>query len=177
MVKALLIHNPAAGIMGHRRGLTRAIKLLEDHDWDVTWRTTEKPSDISYWARGAVEADYDVVIVAGGDGTIGQAADGLAGSDVALGILPLGSGNVLARELGLSRPGTWNPFPLETAAQMLLDGERRRVDLGLANGRHFYHSSLRISARSQAAAGRGRLVRLCFHDRPDVRGNAYYALH
>jgi diacylglycerol kinase (ATP) len=138
MIRALLIHNPAAGIMGHRRGLTRAVKLLEEHDWDITWRATEKSSDISAWARGAVDEDYDVVIAAGGDGTIGQAADGLAGSDVALGILPLGTSNVLARELGLSRPGTLNPFPLETAAQMLLDGERRRVDLGLANGRHFF---------------------------------------
>jgi YegS/Rv2252/BmrU family lipid kinase len=70
---------------------------------------------------------------------VGQVADGLAESDVALGILPLGTSNVLARDLGLSRVGTLNPFALESAAQLLLDSEPRRVDLGWANGRHFFN--------------------------------------
>lgn len=138
MVKALLIHNPAAGMSVHRRGLQRALAHLQDHDWEVTWRTTEKSGDVTAWAREATLADYDVVIAAGGDGTIGQVADGLADSDVALGILPLGTGNVMARDLGLSRPGTLNPFAVEDAAQMLLDSRPRRVDLGWANGRHFF---------------------------------------
>ena len=137
-MKALLIHNPAAGMYSHRWGLRRAVTRLERHDWQVTWRTTEKPADATAWARQAVTSGYDVVIVAGGDGTIGQAVHGLAGSDTALGILPLGSGNVLARDLGLPKPSPLRPLALEEAAQMLLDSVPRRVDLGWANGRHFF---------------------------------------
>ena len=138
MTKALMIHNPAAGMYSHRRGLRRAVSHLENHGWQVTWRTTEKPADISVWAREAPEAGYDVVIAAGGDGTIGRVVDGLAGSDTPLGILPLGTGNVLARDLGLPMPGALTPFALEEAAQMLLDSVPRRVDLGWANGHHFF---------------------------------------
>ncbi|MBC8447681.1 MAG: diacylglycerol kinase family lipid kinase [Chloroflexi bacterium] len=137
-MNALLIHNPAAGMYGHRWGLRRAVERLKQHGWQVTWRTTEKPADTAAWARQATASDYDVVIVAGGDGTIGQVADGLAGSDIALGIFPLGSGNVLARDLGLPKPGTLHPFALEDAAQLLLDSVPRRVDLGWANGHHFF---------------------------------------
>jgi YegS/Rv2252/BmrU family lipid kinase len=126
-------------MMGHGRGLSRAVSLLEQQEWQVTYRTTKTPADATAWAREAVGASYDVVIAAGGDGTVGQVADGLAGTDVALGILPVGSGNVLARDLGLSRVGTLNPFALESAAQLLLDSEPRRVDLGWANGRHFFN--------------------------------------
>ena len=138
MTKALLIHNPAAGMYSHRRGLRRAVSHLEKHGWQVTWRTTEKPADTSVWAREAPASGYDVVIAAGGDGTIGKVADGLAGSDTPLGILPLGTGNVLARALGLPKPGALAPFALEDAAQMLLDSVPRRVDLGWANGHHFF---------------------------------------
>lgn len=137
MTKALLIHNPAAGMRSHRWELRRAVALLERHGWRVEWRETGKPGDTTAWAREAAEAGYDVVIAAGGDGTIGQAVEGLAGSDTALGILPLGSGNVLARDLGLPKPGPLRPFALEEAAQMLLDSVPRRIDLGLANGHHF----------------------------------------
>jgi len=138
MTKALLIHNPAAGMYSHSRGLRRAVSLLEKHDWQVNWRTTEKPADTSVWAREAPAAGYDVVIAAGGDGTIGRVVDGLAGSDTPLGILPLGTSNVLARDLGIPTPGALAPFALEDAAQMLLDSMPRRVDLGWANGHHFF---------------------------------------
>jgi len=137
MTKALLIHNPAAGMRSHRWELRRAVALLERHGWQVIRRETEKPGDTMAWAREAAEAGYDVVIAVGGDGTIGQVVDGLAGSDTALGILPAGSGNVLARDLGLPKPSPLHPFALEEAAQMLVDSVPRRVDLGRANGRHF----------------------------------------
>jgi len=138
MTKALLIHNPAAGMYSHLRGLRRAVNHLEKHGWQVTWRTTRKPADTTAWAREALTSECDVVIVAGGDGTIGKAVNGLAGSDMPLGILPLGTGNVLARELGLPQPGPFSPFALEDAAQVLLDSVPHRVDLGWANGHHFF---------------------------------------
>ena len=138
MTNALLIHNPAAGMYTHRWGLRRAVAHLERHGWQITWRETQKPGDTAACAREATTSGYDVVIAAGGDGTIGQVVDGLAGIETSLGILPLGSGNVLARDLGLPKPGALHPFALEDAAQMILDSVPRRVDLGRANGRYFF---------------------------------------
>lgn len=135
-MKALLIHNPAAGMRSRRWELRRAVAHLERRGWQVTCRETEKPGDTTAWAREATSG-YDLVIAAGGDGTINQVVEGLAGSDTALGILPLGSGNVLARDLGLPKPSPLHPLALEEAAQMLLDSVPRRIDLGQANGHYF----------------------------------------
>jgi YegS/Rv2252/BmrU family lipid kinase len=70
------------------------------------------------------------VFACGGDGTVNEVANGLAGSDVALGLVRGGMGNVFAKEIGAPR----SP---EAALRVLLDGERARFDLGTANGRHF----------------------------------------
>jgi YegS/Rv2252/BmrU family lipid kinase len=77
------------------------------------------------------------VFVAGGDGTVGEAADSLAGSDVALGVLPSGVGNVWALEMGIPTPSPLRRHPLLDAAEALAEGEIRRIDLGRAGQRHF----------------------------------------
>ena len=74
-------------------------------------------------AAEAVEAGYDTVLVCGGDGTVFQVLQGIAGKGASLGVVPLGTGNVIAQNLGLSRD------PLR-AAQMLLHGQPRQVRLG-----------------------------------------------
>jgi YegS/Rv2252/BmrU family lipid kinase len=72
----------------------------------------------------------DVIAVAGGDGTINEVVNGLAGSSVALGVIPLGTANVLADEIGLKRaPGD--------VARVLAEGPIRPISVGLANGRRF----------------------------------------
>ena len=72
----------------------------------------------------------DVVLVSGGDGTVNQAINGIAGTDTALAVLPGGTANVWAREMRISRE------PLD-ALRIAIEGEARRVDLGRANGRYF----------------------------------------
>jgi YegS/Rv2252/BmrU family lipid kinase len=84
-----------------------------------------------------VATGCQAVFVAGGDGTVGEAADGLAGSDVALGVLPTGVGNVWALEMGIPTPSPMRRHPLLDAAEVLAEGEIRRIDLGKAGQRHF----------------------------------------
>jgi YegS/Rv2252/BmrU family lipid kinase len=71
-----------------------------------------------------------MVLVAGGDGTLGSAIQGLAGSQTALAVLPTGTGNVLARQLGMPVPGPLHPSVLRKATELILTGCPHPVDLG-----------------------------------------------
>lgn len=82
----------------------------------------------------ALAGTVPLVAVGGGDGTLGCAAAALAGSDTVLGILPLGTRNHLARDLGL-------PLDLAAAAQVIADGRRDAIDLGEVNGRVFVNNA------------------------------------
>lgn len=85
-------------------------------------------------ARRAAEGSPAIVVAAGGDGTVSAVADALAGSDAALGVLPLGTLNHFATDLGL-------PMDLGGAASVLADGRTVPVDLGEVNGRTFVNNS------------------------------------
>lgn len=94
---------------------------------------TKRRGHATHVAKGAVHEGYDVVVAMGGDGTLNEVANGLAGSHVPLGILPGGGTNVFARSLGI-------PEDLIEAASVLLDNgqaEPRRIPLGRADGRYF----------------------------------------
>jgi diacylglycerol kinase family enzyme len=84
--------------------------------------------------RSHVEGGAGLVIVGGGDGSLGAAASALKGAETTLGILPLGTFNHLARDLGI-------PFPLDQAAALIARGERRSIDLAEVNGRTFVNNS------------------------------------
>ena len=130
-MQAHLIYNPGAGQRDRHRRVLQAVEFLKERGWSLVIRETKEPSDVATYARQAIAADIDVVLVVGGDGTVNGAANALAESDVALGVLPIGTGNVLAAELGLVPIPTplHRPDPL-VAAQRLCDGEQRRIDLG-----------------------------------------------
>ena len=91
-------------------------------------------AEISSQCRAAADAREDMVIVGGGDGTISLAAAELAGSDTALAVLPLGTLNHFARDLGLK-------LDLPAAAQAIAGGRRRQVDVAQVNGRIFINNS------------------------------------
>lgn len=130
-MKSTLIYNPRAGQRNGERQVWAAAKYLTDQGWAVTLRETKGPDDVAHHARAAVQAAADVVLIVGGDGTVNGAANVLTGTDVALGVLPMGTGNVLAAELGLvGIPTPLNrPDPV-AAAQRLCRGTIRPVDLG-----------------------------------------------
>ena len=135
---ALLIYNPTAGPRGElRRDLERVIDYLAERGWHTAIRATRKPGDATELARAAVAARCKAVLVAGGDGTVHEAVNGLVGSDTALGVLPVGTGNVWAKEIGLPTLGLTQPDRILAAARMLVDGEVRWVDVG-RTGNHYF---------------------------------------
>src|SRR5262245_66690405 len=81
-------------------------------------------------ARAAVGAGADVVFVCGGDGTVRACADALAGTEVALAVLPGGTGNLLVANLEL-------PSDVDSVVTAALRGRRRRIDLGILDDAHF----------------------------------------
>ncbi len=118
-----LIVNPAAAGGRVGKDWPRIDERLKRAGFDPPRERTKAPGHASELAAAAVRDGADVVVAAGGDGTICEVVQGLhdAGGGT-LGILPLGTGNDAARTLGL-------PLDLEAAARVLLDGRRRRVDL------------------------------------------------
>jgi YegS/Rv2252/BmrU family lipid kinase len=120
----LIVFNPAAGAGRHRR-LSRALGALRARGLAPQVAETSGPGDAEMIARRAAARGVGVVVAAGGDGTIAEVAAGLAGSAAALGVLPLGTANVLAWELGL-------PQAPERAAAVLAAGRPSRLRPGIA---------------------------------------------
>lgn len=141
-IRALLIVNPRAGGARHAVELNEAEAYLMSEGWEVRRAYSQYPDHPRVLARQAVERGFNVVLMAGGDGSVGQVADGLAGTEVALGIIPAGTGNILARDLGLPVPSPWQPHVFQDVAQVLARARWQRVDLGMitdgqGTSRHF----------------------------------------
>ncbi|HEX4205174.1 MAG TPA: diacylglycerol kinase family protein [Ktedonobacteraceae bacterium] len=128
---ALLIANPTSGsYQQHAQQIKGTVTYLQQQGWQVELRLTQKAGDASNIAREAVQNGIDVVVATGGDGTINEVIQELAGSETALGVLPSGTVNVWAREVGI-------PLDNASARSVLLNGQTRRVDLGKVNGHYF----------------------------------------
>jgi len=136
-MRAQLIYNPVAGLRDVLDELKRVVAYLESEGWQVDLRPTRGGGDATTYAREAAANRIDVVVAVGGDGTLGEVANGLMGSECAMGVLPAGTSNVWAHMLGLP---VWSPvhtFALMDAAKILVEGRTRPIDLGRANSRHF----------------------------------------
>ncbi|MGH2596419.1 MAG: diacylglycerol/lipid kinase family protein [Actinomycetota bacterium] len=94
------------------------------------WREVSKSKQVGAYARAALGDGADVIFVWGGDGTVQQCLDAVAGSGVAIAIVPAGTANLLATNLGV-------PKDIRGAVHVGLQGARRSLDLGLINGEHF----------------------------------------
>src|SRR5712692_6529087 len=127
MTRALLIYNPAAGQRDQRAAIDAAVAHLRSRDWQVIVRQTRGRGDATTYAREAAADQMDVVLAAGGDGTINEALNGLAYTNVALGVLPIGTANVWAQEIGLPVPRLLSAAPdqLLTSVRRLADGTVR----------------------------------------------------
>lgn len=129
-MRVLLVYNPRARLA--RRAPVKAIEAeLQRLGADVEAVCAADDSEGRAAASSAVARGFDRVIVAGGDGTVNAVLASLAGTQVVLGVVSLGTGNVLAEEIGL-RPGDWR-----TACQVAVGPTTAAVDLGVANGRFF----------------------------------------
>lgn len=133
---AVLIYNPAAGRIPVRPFVYRAARILRRAGWQVRITPT-RSGDHAVELAKQVAGEADTVFAIGGDGTIGQVAAGLAGSSTALGILPAGTQNVMAGELGLRSFG-WNRlWALDENIRQLMNAPVYNVDVGLCNGQSF----------------------------------------
>lgn len=130
--RVLVIHNPAAGRNRQKR-LGAVVRRLRELGCIVTERQTMRRGDAEEFARQADPGQVDVVVAAGGDGTVNEVVNGLVAGlgGVRLAVIPLGTANVLACEIGL------DPKDTDRIARTIATGEPRTVHLGVANGRHF----------------------------------------
>ncbi|MEO7242957.1 MAG: diacylglycerol kinase family protein, partial [Variovorax sp.] len=113
--------------------------------------------EIASLVEAAIAQGAEIVVAGGGDGTVSSVAAALAGSDITLGVLPLGTLNHFAKDLGL-------PLELDAAVRCIVAGQSTRVDVGEVNGRVFINNSslglypdiVRERERQQKRIGRGK---------------------
>ncbi len=140
--KILVIFNPAA--RSERAGRLR--EKIQQLDSRAVVRLTGGPGDAAGMAAAAVKEGYRTVVAAGGDGTINEVVNGLAGSEVTLGLLPLGTMNVYAAELHIPSNR------LKQCWDIIRAGHVRRVDLARANA-HCFVQLAGVGFDAQAVAG------------------------
>ncbi len=124
---ALLIYNPTSGRRRHRRfaEIEQAVRLLKDAGIATELAPTKGPLSAKGIARAAVVQRRGMVIACGGDGTINEIVNGLAGSQIPMALLPAGTANILAKELRI-------PWDIPHASRLIPDGVVRRIALGIA---------------------------------------------
>lgn len=127
MSPPLIVFNPASGGAGRLEEMREALRT---RGLDARWVETTPEDSGTAAARRAVAEGSELVVAAGGDGTVRACAAALIDSDVALGVLPLGTGNLLARNLGI-------PLDPASAVDALVDGRLRVIDVGVANDEPF----------------------------------------
>ena len=146
MKRARLIYNPTSGREVLKRNLPEILEKLEVAGYEASCHATTGAGDATAAARLAVERRYDVVIAAGGDGTIHEVVNGLAEQEYRpkLGIIPAGTTNDFARALHI-------PRDVGSAVDIITKGELIPVDIGRINDRYFIN-----------IAGGGRITELTY---------------
>lgn len=129
--KVCLIINPVSGTESKKSIPEDVAAAFDQKKVDLMIRVTGYAEHATEIARKAAKRKYRTVIAAGGDGTVNEVARALVNTDTTLGILPLGSGNGLARDLGI-------PMDAEKALGIILRGNIRTIDYGIANDHIFF---------------------------------------
>ena len=127
--RLLVILNPTAG-RRHRGRFRATLDRLRARGCAITLRETKAAGEASELARAADPAAFDGVVAAGGDGTVNEVINGLIGIPLPLALLPLGTANVLAAEIGLG-------LAPDSVARAIVEGPRRRIACGRAGDRFF----------------------------------------
>ncbi|MCP4424572.1 MAG: diacylglycerol kinase family lipid kinase [Chloroflexi bacterium] len=143
MPQTTLIYNPLAGPATLEAPISLVADFWRARGWQVSVQPTQYAGHAAILAKEAASIGCRLVLAAGGDGTLGEAANGLAGTEAILGLLPLGTGNSFAKELQMPRPTSWDKHKLLQAADALAAGQVHRMDLGMRydergeNGRYW----------------------------------------
>lgn len=159
-MKALLIVNPISGTSAAAKqaAIDAAQRLLPPAGIDLEIAYTERPGHATDLAANAARAGVPIIIAAGGDGTVNETAQGLIFTNSAMGILPCGSGNGLARHLNI-------PMKPEKAVEIIIAGRTEKIDYCTANDEAFFCT---------CGMGFDAAVSDRFASRPDRRGLRNY---
>jgi YegS/Rv2252/BmrU family lipid kinase len=138
----LVVNSFASSVTARNKVLIE--EILMDGGHEVTLKETNRRGHATRFAQDAASREWDVVVALGGDGTLNEVANGLAGSSTALGVLPGGSTNVFARTIGMEND------PVEAARQLaagLAAATIQPIGLGNVNGRYFcFHTGIGFDA-------------------------------
>jgi YegS/Rv2252/BmrU family lipid kinase len=130
MKRGILVYNPTAGQRDLRGAMSTLIDRMRGRGLELVNAPTSGPGDATRIVRAFLSRGIDLIAVCGGDGTVSEVAAGLDGSTVPLGLLPSGTSNVLALELGI-------PLELPRAEELLLAGVPTALRLAHAGERPF----------------------------------------
>ncbi|GIN87933.1 diacylglycerol kinase [Heyndrickxia sporothermodurans] len=146
MKRARIIYNPTSGREVFKKHLATVLQKLEKAGYEASCHATTAAGDAIEAAKVAVERKYDIVIAAGGDGTINEVVNGLAEQEFRpkLGVIPVGTTNDFARALHI-------PRDIEAATDIIVQGDMIPVDIGKMNRSYFIN-----------IAGGGRLTELTY---------------
>lgn len=136
--RATLIYNPLAGPASMDDTLQQVALFWEQRGWEMTIAPTEYAGHAVRLAQEAAEAGQYLVLAAGGDGTLSEVANGLAGSETVLGPLPTGTGNSFGKELRMPRPNLLDHKAMVEASALLASGRIQRMDLGRFRGGKYW---------------------------------------
>ena len=130
MSRAAVVVNPTK--LDDDEAFRKSVRqVMGDHGWDEPlWLETTAEDPGQGQAKSAVSAGVDLVLACGGDGTVTACAEGVTGSGVPLAIIPMGTGNLLARNMGL-------PMGMDEALAVALGGVQQPIDAGRVNGTLF----------------------------------------
>ena len=129
-LKICFIYNPISGVRKFGRIEDQIRNNLDLDKFDYVIRETKSPKDAMRISSAAVQDNFDIIVAAGGDGTINEVVQGIGKASVMLGIIPIGSGNGLARHLGI-------PLEPEKALKLLNHLNTKTIDIASINGYPF----------------------------------------
>jgi YegS/Rv2252/BmrU family lipid kinase len=132
--RIFLIINEFAGHRQAAKAVELVIPFLKNNGKTVEYAFTNHPGHATELARQASAGGFDLVVAVGGDGTVNETALGLVGTETPMGIIPMGSGNGLARELGI-------PMNMRKSARTLIDGNTLHLDVCTLNNQRFLCTS------------------------------------
>lgn len=147
MKRARIIYNPTSGRELFKKNLPQVLQKFEQAGYETSCHATTCVGDATQAAEKAAQRDFDLIVAAGGDGTINEVVNGLAPLEKRpkLGIIPVGTTNDFARALGIPRED------ILKATDAIIDGVAKPLDIGKVNGQYFIN-----------IAGGGRLTELTY---------------
>jgi diacylglycerol kinase (ATP) len=150
MKRARIIYNPTSGRELIKKNLAEVLQHFEQAGYETSCHATTCAGDATVAAEVAVERGYDLIVAAGGDGTINEVVNGMAGKENRpnLGVIPVGTTNDFARALNI-------PRTIMGACQAITDGEAMPIDLGCVTNEGNTHYFINI-------AGGGKLTELTY---------------